>query len=336
MATVALDSRDFLTSCLKTCLEQDLVDAIADQAVSAGYNAVSIGRFSVDELKDRLYLTADEARAVLRVCASFVTGTKPTARVMAQGPVSVRLLANSTGLRLRLNVKDVQPQQAASLPPATISAKGATDTSGPNAESLSAALDAAKVDETASGIEAERKVQELADMSVDDFRKTLEFKARTMPDFSAPFRPDPSLSRPITAGAEPALHTVKRLGAAPSPNARKDKEGPGLGNGVYDGAGYVDPFFASLRKSASVAMGPRSPGAADKAAMRRSAAVRQSASPACGAGGPVAMRVSVGSALQAAIRAAAQDAAREAAASPAARCGASTVDVAVGSPRVRF
>ncbi|KXZ43065.1 hypothetical protein GPECTOR_105g97 [Gonium pectorale] len=181
-------------------------------------------------------------------------------------------------------------------------------------------------------LEAERKAKELEDMSVEDFRKTLEFKARRMPDFSSPFRPDLTQAKPITEASEPQLHTVKRLGAAPSPGGREDKEGPGLGHGCYDGAGYVDPFFASLRKSTSVAFsgGARSSAAATA---RRSAMVRQSAAAACGrpgggAGSP-GVRGSVGTALQAAIRAAARDAARdlEAAGSASKRRAAN-----VGSP----
>ncbi len=165
--------------------------------------------------------------------------------------------------------------------------------------------------------EEERRIKELEALSVDDFRKTLEFKARLMPDFSAPFRPDPSMSRPITSAAEPKLHTVARLGAAPSPRSRQDKEGDGLGAGVYNGEGYIDPFFASLRKSTSVVMSPGT-GSVGKASMRRSVAVGVRASAAAGMGGsPGAkggnngLRVSVGSALQAAIRAAAQEAARD-------------------------
>ncbi|KAG2481943.1 hypothetical protein HYH03_019097 [Edaphochlamys debaryana] len=159
-------------------------------------------------------------------------------------------------------------------------------------------------------LEAERRARELEDMSVDDFRKTLEFKARAMPDFSSPFKPDPALAKPVTSAAEPELHTVKRLGTAPIPGRRSNKDGDGLGTGVYDGAGYVDPFFASLRKSTSVALNPRSSQAAS---MRRSVNVRQSAQAALGGGGANGggLRVSVGSALQAAIRAAARDAARD-------------------------
>eukprot|EP00198_Chlamydomonas_reinhardtii_P014241 XP_001703578.1 predicted protein [Chlamydomonas reinhardtii] len=176
-----------------------------------------------------------------------------------------------------------------------------------------------KAREAAEAAEEEaRRAAELENMSVNELRKSLVFKARKMPDFSAPFRPDPALAKPVTSPAAPQLHTIARLGAAPSPSARTDKDGPGLGNGVYDGAGYVDPFFASLRKSTSVVMSSHGPGAAS---MRRSAAVRQSAQPTFGrspngaAASPNAanggLRVSIGSALQAAIRAAARDAQRD-------------------------
>ncbi|GLI66600.1 hypothetical protein VaNZ11_010521, partial [Volvox africanus] len=121
-------------------------------------------------------------------------------------------------------------------------------------------------------MEAERKLKELEDMNVDDYRKTLEFKARPMPNFSSPFRVDPSLSRSVTVPEEPKLRTSLRLGAA---TAREDKEGHGLGNGLYDGAGYVDPFFASLRKSTSVRTSIKS-----NPSSRRNSALRQSASAA--------------------------------------------------------
>ncbi|KAG2425232.1 hypothetical protein HXX76_013817 [Chlamydomonas incerta] len=182
-----------------------------------------------------------------------------------------------------------------------------------------AAEEERKLREAAEVAEEEtRRAAELENMSVNELRKSLVFKARKMPDFSAPFRPDPALAKPVTSPAAPQLHTIARLGAAPSPSARTDKDGPGLGNGVYDGAGYVDPFFASLRKSTSVVMSPHGPGAAS---MRRSVAVRQSAQPTFGhsPNGAVAspnaanggLRVSIGSALQAAIRAAARDAQRD-------------------------
>lgn len=143
-------------------------------------------------------------------------------------------------------------------------------------------------------------------MNVDDYRKTLEFKARPMPNFSSPFRVDPSLSRSVTVPEEPKLRTSLRLGAA---TAREDKEGHGLGNGLYDGAGYVDPFFASLRKSTSVRTSIKS-----NPSSRRNSVLRQSASAAIlgnGATTPQGTRSSVGTSLQAAIRAAARDAARD-------------------------
>ncbi|GLC46506.1 hypothetical protein PLESTB_000334200 [Pleodorina starrii] len=162
-------------------------------------------------------------------------------------------------------------------------------------------------------VEADRKAKELEEMNVDDFRKTLEFKARPMPDFSAPFRVDPALSRPVTSPSEPKLHTVARLGAVAT---REDKEGPGLGNGVYDGAGYVDPFSASLRKSTSFGLTRLSSGSKSMTPTSvRKSMLRSSTSASYNQQRPTSARGSVGSNLQAAIRAAARDAARDLAAS---------------------
>lgn len=159
-------------------------------------------------------------------------------------------------------------------------------------------------------------------MAVGDFRKTLEFKARNMPDFSSPFKPDPALSKGVTVGSEPSLSLEKRLGKPASVASRSDREGPGLGLGVYDGAGYVDPFFASLRRSTVTPMS--APLAGRRSMVVGSASARPySASVAPGAGGGGSRRlgggagglsISVGSELQAAIRAAARQAAAEIAA----------------------
>lgn len=76
-ATIALDSRDYLASCLKLALEDaDLVDAITEQAVSAGLNAVTISRglLSVDSLKEQLFLTREEATKLMDVCTTMCNG----------------------------------------------------------------------------------------------------------------------------------------------------------------------------------------------------------------------------------------------------------------------
>ncbi len=75
--SVALESREFLSSCLKAALDDpDLVDAISDQALEQGFSALTIGQglVSVDLLKDRLYLTVEEAKSVLNICTSMVAG----------------------------------------------------------------------------------------------------------------------------------------------------------------------------------------------------------------------------------------------------------------------
>ncbi|GFR45842.1 hypothetical protein Agub_g7208, partial [Astrephomene gubernaculifera] len=106
-------------------------------------------------------------------------------------------------------------------------------------------------------LEAERKAKELEEVEVEDFRKSLVFKARPMPDFSSPFRPNPTLARPVTSPAEPELHTYKRLGAA-SVND----------NGLR--ASDVNPFYGSLRKSASAAISRKAAGVTD---VRRSTVI---------------------------------------------------------------
>lgn len=77
MSAFALESREFLSTCLREALEDpDLVDAISDQALEHGLTALSIGQgmVTVDQLKDKLYLTIEEAKAVLNICASMVDG----------------------------------------------------------------------------------------------------------------------------------------------------------------------------------------------------------------------------------------------------------------------
>eukprot|EP00198_Chlamydomonas_reinhardtii_P014240 XP_001703577.1 predicted protein [Chlamydomonas reinhardtii] len=86
MACASPDSRAFLVGCLRSALEDaDLVDAIAEQAFEAGLTAIAIGSgiISRDALKERLFLTSEEAQSVLDICkqATMTTAEKP-----ANGP----------------------------------------------------------------------------------------------------------------------------------------------------------------------------------------------------------------------------------------------------------
>ena len=69
--------------------------------------------------------------------------------------------------------------------------------------------------------EEERKERELLEMSLAEYRKTLAFKARVLPDFSAPFQPAASPLSPTKPEAF-ALKTTSRLGDARPLSARED------------------------------------------------------------------------------------------------------------------
>ncbi|MEW5296898.1 MAG: hypothetical protein WDW36_000145 [Sanguina aurantia] len=109
----------------------------------------------------------------------------------------------------------------------------------------------------------------LKDLGLDQFRKTLEFKAAAMPDFSSPFKPSASKARGVTQSQEFKFSTDDRLGPA-GLKPRDDREGAGLGHGVFDGSGYHNAFAANLRSSRNGgflrASMPASPAAAAAAA----------------------------------------------------------------------
>ncbi|MEW5318886.1 MAG: hypothetical protein WDW38_010070 [Sanguina aurantia] len=109
----------------------------------------------------------------------------------------------------------------------------------------------------------------LKDLGLDQFRKTLEFKAAAMPDFSSPFKPSAGKARGVTQSQEFKFSTDDRLGPA-GLKPRDDREGAGLGHGVFDGSGYHNAFAANLRSSRNGgflrASMPASPAAAAAAA----------------------------------------------------------------------
>lgn len=72
-------------------------------------------------------------------------------------------------------------------------------------EAAAAASEAAEA--AAKGKEAEERAKEaeLEAMSVTELRKSMVFKARPLPDFSAPFRPDGAKASPATQSQVCAL-----------------------------------------------------------------------------------------------------------------------------------
>jgi len=108
--------------------------------------------------------------------------------------------------------------------------------------------------------EAEKaREKELEDLTVKELRKSMVFKARAMPDFSSPFRPDPAKAASVTTSQEFNFKTDSRLGKSLVLSAREDRALHRLGSGRFDGTGFVDPFMNSLRHSVQVPS-PRSPG----------------------------------------------------------------------------
>lgn len=74
------------------------------------------------------------------------------------------------------------------------------------------------------------------------------FKARDMPEFAKPFRPDHSKAALVTQSLDFSFRTDLRLGKAASPLGRMDNAAAQIDR--KNGAGYgADPFMASLRSS---------------------------------------------------------------------------------------
>ncbi len=72
------------------------------------------------------------------------------------------------------------------------------------------------------------------------------FKARDMPTFEKPFKPDHSKAALVTQSLDFSFRTELRLGKAASPMDRQDQAAAQLGR--HNGAGYgADPFMANLR-----------------------------------------------------------------------------------------
>ncbi|KAL6759464.1 hypothetical protein V8C86DRAFT_2572731 [Haematococcus lacustris] len=119
------------------------------------------------------------------------------------------------------------------------------------AEEAKAEADAAAAREAAKAQEAE-----LHAMSVAQLRKTMEFKARPLPDFSSPFKPDHSKSPAVTKSMDFSLKTDARLGRALGLKDRQDAAAP-----------CMTDYTSSLRASGTFA--PGSPAGA-QGALRRS------------------------------------------------------------------
>ena len=80
----------------------------------------------------------------------------------------------------------------------------------------------------------------------------MKFKAREMPEFDKPFRPDHSKAALVTQSLDFSFKTDMRLGKAAAMLDRKDLADAQISR--MNGAGYgADPFMAGLRGS------PRSP-----------------------------------------------------------------------------
>ncbi len=72
------------------------------------------------------------------------------------------------------------------------------------------------------GKEEEDRERALMAMEVNEYRKTLKFKAAPMPDFSSPFRPDPHQVPAPTMATEPVFSTTQRLGSPVAKRERSD------------------------------------------------------------------------------------------------------------------
>lgn len=108
---------------------------------------------------------------------------------------------------------------------------------------------------TAEQKEQEEREAELNNMSITEYRKLLDFKARKMPDLSKPFKPDHSKAKPSTHAVGFALETDKRLGPI---IPRMDADLELATTFYYCGTQKATPFMASLRGSAPSAKVHRS------------------------------------------------------------------------------
>jgi hypothetical protein len=119
---------------------------------------------------------------------------------------------------------------------------------------VKAAKEAAEHEANTVAVAALAKAKELDEMNMLEFRKTLAFKARTMPDFDAPFSIDHSKSAAVTMPEEFRMKTDERLGKALTPAERGvgeilREEGFGITRGWCDGGGSVSVFASGLRAS---------------------------------------------------------------------------------------
>eukprot|EP00798_Chlamydomonas_sp_ICE-L_P009951 gene9951-7822_t len=86
------------------------------------------------------------------------------------------------------------------------------------------------------------EAEEIEKQAVTEHRKTLNFNARQMPDFSSPFRPDLQMSKAVTVNEGFNLKTDERLGPAQS-----------MSVGAQERVHYDHGGNMCLRKSASTA-----------------------------------------------------------------------------------
>uniref|UniRef100_A0A7S3QWQ4 TPX2 C-terminal domain-containing protein n=1 Tax=Dunaliella tertiolecta TaxID=3047 RepID=A0A7S3QWQ4_DUNTE len=115
----------------------------------------------------------------------------------------------------------------------------------------------------AAALAQKQREKELEKMDISEYRKSLTFKAGSMPSFKSPFRADLSKSQRVTDSIEFNFHTDRKLGKPKSPNEREDAAAPQLPGGN---------FYNSLRSSTNQLHSPGSMRASMRSSMRASSA----------------------------------------------------------------
>lgn len=171
-----------------------------------------------------------------------------TTRRVAPAPVTIAHAPSFASVgRAEHHAKVLEPARRARMTQAEREALEARERRA--AEAVLAAEAGAEAKAVAAAKEAA-----LMAMDVSQLRKSMVFKARDLPDFSAPFRPDPSKATPVTRSVDFSLQTTKRLGEAVPARDRVDAAAPQI-----SGSQCFSPnqFSCSLRSSQQFAASPR-------------------------------------------------------------------------------
>ncbi|KAJ9511635.1 hypothetical protein QJQ45_008481 [Haematococcus lacustris] len=224
---------------------------LSSAAKHAEYQQKQAQRLAEEQAKAeqaRLFKAQSLDKAVL----TKVPSPRKPAPVPTTSPVPPRFASD---MRMEHWKEVVGPARRARLTPAEREKLEA-------AERQAAAEAAAEAQAAAERQATKAREAELQSMSVAQLRKTMQFKARPLPDFSSPFKLDHSKALPVTQSVDFSLKTDARLGRALPVKDRQDAAAPAIRD-----------FTGSLRASGTFVH--HSPGGG-AAALRRSVALPSS------------------------------------------------------------